>query len=361
MAFGGVSQGAEVSVVSSGGPVAAEVAEVQGMAGRTVYEAPLPADTTIGIRALSVEGRAVSSVSETLRTGGECTGEAVFAQYAGAAPAGSAAPADGEAADGTGQPVQEAAAGADAERPRDAPADGDGAPAAQDGMRPDAERPAFEIEEGRDASYYVKRYAEQPEYREWFDTFYPQYASVCEAVGVAEGCVEAHLAAKAGVAPAGTGAADDAAGTAPAGTGAPAAPDDDDSGCLIATAAYGTELAPQVQALREYRDTTLLASGPGSAFMSSFSAAYYAFSPHVADLEREHPAVRQAVAALIAPMLYSLQVATQADPGSDSSVVAHGIAAILLVAGMYVGAPAVGAAAAVGIARRRRAARAALS
>ena len=360
MAFGGASQGAEISVVSSGGPVAAEVAEVQGRAGLTVYEAPLPpTDTTIGIRALSVEGRAVSSVSETLRTGGECTGEAVFAQYAGAAPTGSAAPADGEAADGTGQPMQEAPARADAERPRDAPAAGDDGPAAQDGVRPDAERPAFEIEEGRDASYYVKRYAEQPAYREWFDTFYPQYADICEAVGVAEGCVEAHLAA-AGVAPAGTGAADDAAGVAPP-PGAPAAPDDDDSGCLIATAAYGTELAPQVQALREYRDTTLLASGHGSAFMSSFSAAYYAFSPHVADLEREHPAVRQAVAALIAPMLYSLQVATQADPASEASVVAHGIAAILLVAGMYVGAPAAVAAGAAGIARRRRAARAALS
>ena len=210
MAFGGASQGAEVSVVSSGGPVAAEVAEVQDRAGLTVYEAPLPpADTTIGIRALSVEGRAVSSVSETLRTGGECTGEAVYAQYAGAAPTGSAAPADGEAADGTGQPMQEAAGtGTDTERPRDAPAAGDDGPAAQDGVQPDAERPAFEIEEGRDASYYVKRYAEQPAYREWFDTFYPQYADICEAVGVAEGCVEAHLAA-AGVAPAGTGAADE--------------------------------------------------------------------------------------------------------------------------------------------------------
>ena len=55
-------------------------------------------------------------------------------------------------------------------------------------------------------------------------------------------------------------------------------------GCLIATAAHGTELAPQVQALREYRDGTLLATGAGSASMSSFSAAYYAFSPYVADL-----------------------------------------------------------------------------
>ena len=66
----------------------------------------------------------------------------------------------------------------------------------------------------------------------------------------------------------------------------PAVPSADDSGCLIATAAHGIELAPQVQALREYRDGTLLATGSGSAFMSAFSAAHYSFSPYVADLER---------------------------------------------------------------------------
>ena len=127
----------------------------------------------------------------------------------------------------------------------------------------------------------------------------------------------------------------------------PAAPGEDDSGCLIATAAHGTELAPQVQALREYRDGTLLATGSGSAFMSAFSAAYYSFSPHVADLEREHPAFRQAVAVLIAPMLHALSVAALADPGSEASVAAHGVAAILLAAGMYAAAPSGAAAAAL--------------
>ena len=127
----------------------------------------------------------------------------------------------------------------------------------------------------------------------------------------------------------------------------PAAPGEDDSGCLIATAAHGTELAPQVQALREYRDGTLLATGYGSAFMSAFSAAYYSFSPHVADIEREHPAFRQAVSALIAPMLHALSVAALADPDSEASVAAHGVAALLLVAGLYVAAPAGAAAVAL--------------
>ena len=117
----------------------------------------------------------------------------------------------------------------------------------------------------------------------------------------------------------------------------------DEGGCLIATAAYGTELAPQVQHLREVRDSTLLTTESGRAFMSAFGAAYYAFSPQVADLERGHPAVRQAVAALAAPMLYALSVVEAAEPGSERDVVAYGALAIALVAGMYVAAPAAGA------------------
>ena len=352
MAFGG-AQGPEVTVVSASGSVAADMADTQDVPGRTVYEAPLPLDTVISIRALAVDGRAVSSVSEVVRTGGACTGEVAFAQYTPGQPTGvtpSAAGADGDAA--AGQPARGAEPGQPAapEGPGE-PAGVTEQPGDADGAAPaGAERPAFEIEEGRDASYYVKRYAEQADYREWFDANYPQYADICEAVGANAGCVEAHLAARAGADMAAPGPD---AGAEPT-VADPAAPGDDDSGCLIATAAYGTELAPQVQALREYRDGTLLATGPGAAFMSSFSTVYYAFSPHVADLEREHPAVRQAVAALIAPLLYSLQVAAQADPASDGSVVAHGVAALLLVAGLYVGAPVAGAAAAAQAARRLR-------
>ena len=119
--------------------------------------------------------------------------------------------------------------------------------------------------------------------------------------------------------------------------------DDGSGGCLIATAAHGTELAPQVQRLREIRDNALLTTESGRAFMSAFGAAYYSFSPYVADLEREHPLLRQAAAVLVAPMLHALQVVGMAEPGSDASVAAYGALAIALVAGIYVAAPATGA------------------
>ena len=347
----------DIVVVSSTGTVPATLADVQDMSGRTIYEAPLPTDGIFSIRATAVDGRTVSSVSESVRTGGACTGETVFRQYAPGD--GTAQPAGMSAEDlAGGEPAPARETAQDQERQPDAPADSQqpaDAAAAADG-KPDLVRPAFEIEEGRDASYYVKRYAEQPAYREWFDSSYPQYADICEAVGVASGCVEAHLAGK----PVAPEAGADGTGDAVADREPPtdtAAPGDDDSGCLIATAAYGTELAPQVQALREYRDGTLLATGSGSAFMSAFSQAYYAFSPQVADLEREHPALRQAVAALMTPMLYTLQVATHADPASEDSVLAYGIAAMLLVSVVYAGVPAGGAIAVAWAVRRRRRAR----
>ena len=54
-------------------------------------------------------------------------------------------------------------------------------------------------------------------------------------------------------------------------------------GCLIATAAFGSEMAPQVQFLREIRDNKVLQTESGSAFMTGFNQFYYSFSPAVAD------------------------------------------------------------------------------
>ena len=110
-------------------------------------------------------------------------------------------------------------------------------------------------------------------------------------------------------------------------------------GCLIATAAYGTELAPQVQFLREVRENTVLQTQSGSAFMDSFNLFYYSFSPGIADLERQNPAFREAVKIAITPMISSLAILGYADIDSESEMLAYGIGIVALNIGLYVALP----------------------
>jgi len=110
-------------------------------------------------------------------------------------------------------------------------------------------------------------------------------------------------------------------------------------GCLIATATYGSELAPQVQHLRELRDNKLSLTKSGSNFMTSFNYLYYSFSPQVADLEREHPLFKEAVKIAITPMLLSFSLLDNADMSSDVEAVGYGASIILLNLGMYFAAP----------------------
>ena len=112
-------------------------------------------------------------------------------------------------------------------------------------------------------------------------------------------------------------------------------------GCLIATAAYGTELAPQVQFLREIRDNTVMSTSAGSAFMTGFNQLYYSFSPTIADLERENSLFQDVVRAFITPMISSLSIMMFAENGNDVQVLGLGISVIVLNLGMYVVAPAI--------------------
>ena len=112
-------------------------------------------------------------------------------------------------------------------------------------------------------------------------------------------------------------------------------------GCLIATAAFGSEMAPQVQFLREIRDNTVLQTESGSAFMGGFNHFYYSFSPVVADYERENPAFKEAVKIAITPMLTSLAILNYVDIDSEEEMLGYGIGIILLNLGMYFVAPAV--------------------
>ena len=112
-------------------------------------------------------------------------------------------------------------------------------------------------------------------------------------------------------------------------------------GCLIATAAFGSEMAPQVQFLREIRDGTVLQTQSGSTFMTGFNQFYYSFSPAIADYERENPAFKEAVKIAITPMLTSLAILNYVDIDSEEEMLGYGIGIILLNIGMYFIAPAV--------------------
>ena len=116
---------------------------------------------------------------------------------------------------------------------------------------------------------------------------------------------------------------------------------EDGGGCLIATAAFGSELSPQVQFLREIRDNTVLQTESGISFMTSFNQFYYSFSPVIADYERENPAFKEVVKLTLTPLLTSLTLLQYADIDSESEMLGYGIGIILLNIGMYFVAPAI--------------------
>jgi len=118
-------------------------------------------------------------------------------------------------------------------------------------------------------------------------------------------------------------------------------PSEDRGGCLIATAAYGSELAPQVQKLREIRDNSLLQTESGTKFMGMFNDFYYSFSPTIADYERENPVFREMVKITITPMISSLSILNYVEMDSEESVLGYGISLIILNLGIYFGIPAI--------------------
>ena len=115
---------------------------------------------------------------------------------------------------------------------------------------------------------------------------------------------------------------------------------DEGGGCLIATAAFGSEMAPQVQFLREIRDNTVMNTQSGATFMTGFNQFYYSFSPAVADYERENPVFKEAVKVTLTPMLTSLTLLNYVQVDTEEEMLGYGIGIILLNIGMYFVAPA---------------------
>ena len=118
-------------------------------------------------------------------------------------------------------------------------------------------------------------------------------------------------------------------------------PSDNGGGCLIATAAFGSEMSPQVQQLRELRDNVVLKTESGNSFMTSFNQFYYSFSPAIADLERENPIFKEGVKVVITPLLTTLSILNHIEINSENEMLGYGISLILLNVGMYFALPAI--------------------
>ena len=108
-------------------------------------------------------------------------------------------------------------------------------------------------------------------------------------------------------------------------------------GCLIATAAFGSEISPQIQQLRELRDNHLVQTAAGSGFVERFNTIYYSFSPYVADYQRENPVFREMVRLSITPMISVLSLLNHVSLDTEAEVITYGTAVILLVFLSYLG------------------------
>ncbi|KAF6245002.1 CFI-box-CTERM domain-containing protein [Nitrosopumilus sp. b2] len=106
-------------------------------------------------------------------------------------------------------------------------------------------------------------------------------------------------------------------------------------GCLIATAAHGTELSIQVQQLRELRDNKLMQTDVGTSFMDSFNAVYYSFSPTISDYQRENPIFKEMVKTVLIPLLTTLSILNGVEMDSEEKVLIYGVGIIIVNIGIY--------------------------
>lgn len=75
--------------------------------------------------------------------------------------------------------------------------------------------------------------------------------------------------------------------------------------CFIASAAYGTPLAGQIDTLRAVRDEYLLSNAAGTAFVD----AYYQVSPAIADVVAKSPVLASIIRVLLVPVIFLGKVA----------------------------------------------------
>jgi alpha-tubulin suppressor-like RCC1 family protein len=89
------------------------------------------------------------------------------------------------------------------------------------------------------------------------------------------------------------------------------------SGCFIATAAYGSPMAGEIQILRRFRDEYLLTNPLGQAMVD----LYYRVSPPIAGFITEHPSLKSMVRVGLAPAVAMSTLAVDTAPTEKAAVV----------------------------------------
>ena len=109
--------------------------------------------------------------------------------------------------------------------------------------------------------------------------------------------------------------------------------------CIIATATYGSELSPEVQFLRSFRDQQVKSTFAGDQFMVAFNAWYYSFSPQVAQFIASNVFARAVMKVLLYPLIGILHLAAMTYNAFSFShelgVVMAGIIASALIGLVY--------------------------
>jgi hypothetical protein len=89
-------------------------------------------------------------------------------------------------------------------------------------------------------------------------------------------------------------------------------------GCFIATAAYGTPMAGEIEILREFRDEYLLNNPLGQALVD----LYYRVSPPMAEFITEHPGLKPIVRAGLVPAVAMSAIAVNTTPAENIAILA---------------------------------------
>ncbi len=117
------------------------------------------------------------------------------------------------------------------------------------------------------------------------------------------------------------------------------------SKCFIATATYGSEIAPEVALLRNFRDAEVMQTSAGRSFMLAFNAFYYSFSPQVASFIAFYGPVRSIMKVTLYPLIGILYVSSKifqlSSFNRELAVTISGILAALGIGFVYLGPVAI--------------------